>query len=104
MARKGGRRAEAGAPAGGRGTQRRMPEELELRALLRDAEEALREAQVPSGDWTAEGLSPHGEGTPAEESWTRLDAAAAPEDPGPEGCGLDPETAFWLLFPPRGNA
>ena len=60
----------------------------ELQSLLREAAEALSQWQTPCGEWG---------GSLAEET------------PGAPGSGnpwerLDAESAFWLLFPPRGNA
>ncbi|MEE9217898.1 MAG: hypothetical protein V3U98_02425 [Acidobacteriota bacterium] len=90
--------------AGRRGSRQRRDrqsiEERELHQLLQEAEEILRQAEVPSGGWDS---GPPAEASPAvaAASWSEH-IAAAPTVRDLEG--IDPETAFWLLFPPRGTA
>jgi hypothetical protein len=75
--------------------------------LLREAEEALRECELPSGDWKAGGREPRPRAAaPGERPSCSTPSLAA----SGAGAGLadledlDSEVAFWLLFPPRGNA
>jgi hypothetical protein len=60
----------------------------ELEDLIREAEEVLLESQAPSGDWSSASRAPLPPAAGEPESWKNLDS----------------EAAFWLLFPPRGNA
>jgi hypothetical protein len=75
--------------------------------LLREAEEALRECELPSGDWRAGGRAPRPRpAAPGERPSSSMPTLAA-RGPGAgldDLEGLDSEVAFWLLFPPRGNA
>ncbi len=72
--------------------------EPELEALLREAREVLQESDVPSGGWDMSVELPH---IPVVDGWS----GGVPQiKPGICLDGIDPETAFWLLFPPRGTA
>ena len=72
--------------------------EPELEALLREAQEVLRESDVPSGGWD---MPVELEQAPAVDGWL----GGMPQiQAGISLDGIDPETAFWLLFPPRGTA
>lgn len=70
----------------------------ELQALLREAQEALQEGDVPSGGWDVAADLPQG---PVADPWPGTTSGITP---GISLDGIDPETAFWLLFPPRGTA
>jgi len=63
-------------------------EDKELEDLMREAEEVLRDSQAPSGDWPVAARAPRPPVAGDPDSWKNLDS----------------EAAFWLLFPPRGNA
>ena len=60
----------------------------ELEDLIREAEQALLESETPSGDWPGAVAASRQPAIGEPESWKNLDS----------------EAAFWLLFPPRGNA
>jgi hypothetical protein len=88
MSRNDGRRAERGEGK----TRRKAREEAKIQELLLEAEEVLRELEVPSGQWT-------------EEAAGSLSAEPrAGSRNGGLWDGIPAEAAFWLLFPPRGNA
>jgi hypothetical protein len=75
--------------------------------LLREAEEALRECELPSGNWKGGGRAPRPRpAAPGERlpSSTRALAARSLGAGLADFEDLDSEVAFWLLFPPRGNA
>jgi hypothetical protein len=71
----------------------------DIERILREAEEVLREVQAPSGGWME--AQPENRGDAGE--WGRADAASCGW-PGIGAQGIDADAAFWLLFPPRGNA
>ncbi len=93
--------------AAGPGHSRRAAGETDLEDLLREAEEALRDCELPSGDWKAGGRLPRPRpGTSGQRPSPSALPFVAPR-PGAGFSGLediDSEVAFWLLFPPRGNA
>jgi hypothetical protein len=92
-----------------RNGKRTRPVDDEIERILREAEEVLREVQAPSGDWFepqpggselgAAWGSGAGEGSGRETGFSSHGAW-----PGIGDHGIDAEAAFWLLFPPRGNA
>ncbi len=76
----------------------RLEPEPELEALLREAQEVLRGSDVPSGGWD---MPVELAKTAAVDGWL----GGMPQiQAGISLDGIDPETAFWLLFPPRGTA
>lgn len=101
--RRGGRREAQTAP----NRSRCVLKEDALDDLLREAEEALRECELPSGDWKAGGRAPRPRPAAPVERPSSSTLTLAARGPGAGLADLedlDSEVAFWLLFPPRGNA
>jgi hypothetical protein len=86
-----------------RNDRRRRPLDDEIERILREAEQVLREVEAPSGGWPGSRPAPGNDG-----GWVEVGSGVAGPDgggwPGIGAQGLDAEAAFWLLFPPRGNA
>lgn len=98
MPKRSERKDSEGSKAAGPQTDSEGRLEPELEALLREAQEVLQGSDVPSGGWDMLVELPQ---TPAVDAWS---GGAAQIKAGISLDGIDPETAFWLLFPPRGTA